>query len=363
MKGPQVPAVAFVGPCPEPTQIQEGWMSRINSIDRQLNGLRRVYLNFAKHHSDWRCEVIWRDDEHAEAYVNPAGPRSAALISRILDDVRLVYVHTLHLAEYILPWLATAKICVDIHGVTPEEEVMMGRPHLRERYEAVEQAVLKDAYRCIAVSDAMIEYYAEKYPDLHPNWLTIPVIETFPEEEVLSQRFASDRDELPVNTIYCGGTQAWQNIDAMLALVNQCGTWAKFRFYSHDHALLSIRAKALGLKWPPEIGFCRKDNLPGVYRAADFGLILRDDSPVNRVSSPTKLAEYLHFGVVPIVRTERLGDFFRLGFAYVTEEEFREGFIPGRASREWMVERNLGIIAQLADRFHGGIQELRKLLV
>ena len=73
------------------------------------------------------------------ACVHPTGNRSVALISEILAEVSLVYVHTLHFAEFLLRWLERGRICVDIHGITPEEKSMLGRPDLKDRYENVER--------------------------------------------------------------------------------------------------------------------------------------------------------------------------------------------------------------------------------
>lgn len=335
-------------------------MTRIASIDHQFRGVPRIYLNFSENHDDAQCRALVRDSECAEALLDPSGRKSAAFVSELAESVDAFYVHTLHLAEHMLPWLGTGKIYVDIHGITPEEEELMGRAHLRERYEAVEQAVLRDARRCICVSEAMSVHYAEKYPSLGPNWLTIPVIAAFASGLEIASRRPSD-DGPPV-ALYSGGVQAWQNLDAMLDLVESAGNEVEFRFLSHEH--LHVRRRIEERKWRHvvQVGSCGKSELPVAYRAADFGLVLRDASPVNRVSCPTKLVEYLLFGLIPVVRSPHLGDFHQLGFSFVTEEEFRDGFIPDAATREWMAERNLQVVRHLAEQFHAGARELRRVV-
>ena len=171
--------IAIAAPFPHPHLPIEGWLTRISSIDCQLAGMRRIYLNFSEHHDDAGCTAIARDEERDEVLLNPGGRKSAAFVSDLVESVDAIYVHTLHLAEHILPWLDTGKVCVDIHGITPEEEEMLGRAHLRERYEAVEREVLRGAKRCICVSEAMAAHYAKKYPSVGPSWLTIPVTPTF----------------------------------------------------------------------------------------------------------------------------------------------------------------------------------------
>ena len=350
--------IAVVAPFPHPHLTLEGWMTRIAHIDAQLAGTPRIYLHFSEGHDDSQSAVVEHDAERAEALLAPGGEASTAFVSRLADTVDAFYVHTLHLAEHVLPWLDTGKVYVDIHGVTPEEEELLGRPHLRARYEAVEQAVLRDAACCIGVSRAMTEHYAAKYPSLSPRWLTVPVAPSFP---AAGPRREPADDRRPV-ALYSGAVQAWQNLDSMLDLAGSAGDAVEFRFYSHEHAAIRRRIAELGLTPPPLVDCCSKEDLPAVYEAADLGLILRDDSPVNRVACPTKLAEYLFFGLIPVVRSPRLGDFQELGYAFITEQEFRAGFIPDAASRRWMAEQNLHVVRQLADRFEVAARELQSRL-
>lgn len=49
---------------------------------------------------------------------------------------------------------------------------------------------------------------------------------------------------------------------------------------------------------------------------------MRDPVLLNQVACPTKLVEYLYWGVVPIVSTPSIGDFAELGFAYVLLDDF-----------------------------------------
>lgn len=356
--------IAIVAPYPSPQLVQEGWMSRIGAIDAQFVGLRRIYLHFSEHHDDSAVEILWHDDETAEALVNPHGGRSDNLISRLCADVKLVYVHTLHLAEYILPWIGGGKVCVDIHGVTPEEEVMLGRPELQARYEAVEREVLARARCCIAVSNAMIQHYAAKYPGMRPRWIMIPVFESYAassEPEYTQTRQTREAPELPVAVVYAGGTQVWQNVAGMLELVKASGDWATYDFYTHDRKVIRKTAAALKVEADIRVTFCEKMHLPEIYRNADFGLVLRSDTAVNRVACPTKLTEYLHFGVIPIVRSPRLGDFYAKGYKYVLEEDFKSGFFPDCSTREWMRRHNFEIGKSISNDFYTGAQALREL--
>lgn len=349
--------IAFVAPCPRPDLPHEGWMSRIRAIDRQFVGRKRIYLNFSEQHAEVPSRIRWYSAERGEILLKPSAAQSEDLVGKIVQSVRGVYVHTLHLAEYMVSHLSSGKIIVDMHGVAPEEEELMGRLHLRDKYEEIERKVLKGAAYCVCVSNAMITHYRNKYPYLRPSWILIPIVEAYPEGFHFERPMRPDEESPKV--IYSGGTQAWQNIDGMLKLMERCRQWARFRFLSHDFELIRRKAEAMGLGSFADFAYCSKLDLPAAYRAADFGLVLRDDTPINRVSCPTKLIEYLQFGLVPIVRTAMLGDFEELGFVYVKEEEFASGFFPDAASREWMIDRNREVLWDLSDRFRRGISILR----
>ena len=209
----------------------------------------------------------------------------------------------------------------------------------------------------------MIDHYHEKYPDISPRWLTIPVLEHTSDLSVLGDRILKGRFHSPYRVIYCGGVQAWQNIGAMLEMVRHRADAAEFAFYSQHHEILRGQAEALCVARHIECGFKATEQLKDVYTAADFGLILRDDLPVNRVSCPTKVAEYLKFGVVPIVRSPRLGDFYTHGFAYVTEEDFCAGNIPDSATRDWIIRQNARVLEKIGYRFAEGVAQLRQLII
>jgi glycosyltransferase involved in cell wall biosynthesis len=53
------------------------------------------------------------------------------------------------------------------------------------------------------------------------------------------------------------------------------------------------------------------EDVPRYLGAADLGLLLREDNPVNAVASPVKFAEYLACGV-PVLVTSFVGDYSAL---------------------------------------------------
>lgn len=355
--------VAIAAPCPLPLEINNGWLDRIRVIDDILAARRRVYVNFAPHHTRPIAEaVVTHRDGVYEVYVNPEDRDHQAFVAAVAERVKLVYVHTLHYAEYVIDLLGSGKIAVDIHGITPEEEEMLGRPELRPRYEAVEKNVLAHARCCVMVSKAMQAHYLAKYPGLPREGISIvlPIVQS----DEPDQGRANDKGqpELPVRVLYSGGTQRWQNIPAMLGLAAASRGHATFKFLSQDwqqiRDLASQRSGLDGLTFAS----ATKDELAEHYRQADFGMALRDPMPVNTVACPTKLFDYMNYGVIPIVRTPHLGDFETYGYRYVTEGDFVSGYFPDRETRTWMRIENHAVVKAMRADFDSARQQLEALL-
>ncbi len=353
--------IAIIAPFPTKERVKEGWMSRINAVDGILAGKRRLYINFAEHHVRGRDDRFMEmPDGGWEVCLSPSDIEHRHLVDEIVQAVRLVYVHTIHLAEFIQPWFGSGKIVVDFHGIVPEEETMLGRPELSAKYEKIEKEALRKARVCVMVTGSMERHYRDKYPEIRPRTIILPIVEslTLPERHVGMR----DRPEVPVSVVYAGGTQAWQNINGMLDLACVVKDIATFTFLSHDWKLIADTGRKRNVPQKTDFKFCAKSDLVKEYQKHDFGLVLRDDTPVNRVACPTKLYEYLTIGIIPIVRSPALGDFPDLNYSYVTEDEFREGFFPDLLSRKMMARKNLETVSSMREMFANGAEKIRQLI-
>lgn len=356
--GANAPAVdiAIVAPCPIGLDIDNGWLDRIWMVDRIFHDKARLYLNFAQHHASKLPRVTQREEAVFEALLHPSLPLHKAFVATIVERARAVYVHTLHGAKHVIEWLASGKVLVDIHGVVPEEERMLGRPQAAAAFEPVEEAVLRAANCCVVVSNAMRRHYLDKYPGACQRSMLLPIVQA---AEPSRPNGAAPLPDLPVRVIYAGGVQAWQNIDAMLQLCARAQPFARFSFLSNDWPVIQAAARRRGTVAGAHYGVASKQQLKDEYEGADFGMVLRDDHVVNRVSCPTKLFDYLCHGVVPIVRSPLLGDFEEHGYSYVTETEFGEGFFPDSVTRRWMVDNNHEVLRKFIAAFRRGVEEIR----
>jgi glycosyltransferase involved in cell wall biosynthesis len=327
--------VAVVAPFPRPGSVVEGWMGRIRAVDDVLSCTPRVYLRFDPN-ADGFAEPKLEQfiGEAIELTVRPGSEVHRKFIEQVITHSRFVYVHTVHLAKFVAAYVPSGKIVVDFHGAAPEEERMQGNDANGEYFDGVERAVISGSKRAVVVTHAMKEHLQAKYPDCAIDFIVLPIMERH--DFALEDRPAQLSDGR-FSVVYSGGTQSWQNIDTMLDAVGRAALEAEYVFLSHDHERIGKLASELC----PDVEFqglvTDREGLRGYYARADFGFVLRDDSVVNRVACPTKLIEYMAFGIVPIILSPDIGDFKRHGYQYITLEEFASGVVPSEHQRKKMM--------------------------
>jgi len=112
--------------------------------------------------------------------------------------------------------------------------------------------------------------------------------------------------DVPV-AIYAGNTQRWQNIDMMLDIIAHCGNRMRFIILSSAINDFEKRLHAHGIA-DVFLHFATPEEIHNFYSIANYGFLLREDNIVNNVANPTKLVEYLKYGIVPIVITTKTSD-------------------------------------------------------
>lgn len=347
--------ILIIAPYPDPRFVSEGWMSRIRSIDRIFLNIPRAYINFGDHHrKDVDGHAIVCEEKVVQYNLNANEPSHQLIFDQLLQKAKFAYVHTVHLAIYIVPWLPTGKIIVDIHGIVPEEELMLGRPQEAERFSPVEKEVLMNCKYLVTVTHAMKKHLIKKYPSSTSNFIILPIFEDYNRKRKVAVKENDDR----LKIVYAGGSQVWQNIDLMLELAGDLSNYVDFTFLSHDKEILFQKAQNLQIRDNITIRSAAKNELPSIYAQHDFGFVLRTENPVNTVSCPTKLSEYLDFGIIPIVKYASLGDFERYGYHYITEADLRSYMLPDFMCRNFMIQQNYQAIQKLIGEFATGSAQL-----
>jgi glycosyltransferase involved in cell wall biosynthesis len=209
------------------------------------------------------------------------------------------------------------RVIADMHGIGPEEHMLAkGLDVVDSRAEWLadnESALIEAADGVVFVSKSMGSHYFEKYAIHSEHAVTIPCCaEDNPPDPKARERI---RGELGLNgrhvVGYLGSSEGYQLPEIMCSIFKAISREAEGAFFlviSHDAEVFEKSLRANGVEAQDyHIVGVRHAEVSNYLAAMDVGLLLRDDSPVNRVAFPTKFAEYCAAGV-PVVSTPFVGD-------------------------------------------------------
>lgn len=210
----------------------------------------------------------------------------------------------------------------DQRGIRPEEYLMsLGR---EESELSSDEARMLATYRdhekqaCVAadavlcVSHGMVRHVRESHGVAEEQVLRLPnharpVDDAEQLRAAARKRLRLDDDALVL--AYSGTMAAWQLPEAtalFAAAVANLRPGTRLLMLTPDTAVARAATKAAAVV-KPIIRSATPDRAQELVAAADYGLLLRDDSEVNRVSCPVKFGEYLACGVRPVL-TPTVGD-------------------------------------------------------
>lgn len=185
-------------------------------------------------------------------------------------------------------------------GVWPEESLERHGSSIRfAACSFVEKMALLGAKRVFVVSSAQQRHYEGKYSiDLSKKTFVMPCSnEPFHREAF----FTEGKYDRPV-FLYAGSLAKYQCIDLMLdafAQAQQALPEARLLFYTSEQDEAKRLVEKRGLH-NVEVSYKTQAELPAAIAAAKYGFVIRDDSVVNRVSTPTKISTYIANGIIPI---------------------------------------------------------------
>jgi len=239
----------------------------------------------------------------------------------LFTRIRILHCHTVDSAQYALKAKlinSKLKIAADIHGAVAEEymyERDLREPDkLAKRLEACESSVLNNSDWLVFVSAAMQEYYENKYQAVYKRATVIPCA-----TKVAGKNTNGSRDKLrsslnltdSVVFCYIGSGEAYQLPDKMCAFFKsalEVFPNAFLLILSHHREVFQEQLSKLGIgRSHYKIQSVPHSEVFNVLQMGDIGFLLRDDSIVNKVSSPTKFGEYCLSGL-PVLTTEWVGD-------------------------------------------------------
>ena len=187
-----------------------------------------------------------------------------------------------------------------VQGIIPEESYLRHQSKIRYQILSfMEYLTLKLSNHKIFVSSYMKEYLEEKYNQEFPNNIIVPCI----------SEFTYDKSKKEENSfVYIGGMSAWQRVDLMLQMFNEFAdthsnatfTIATLEQKSAKH-YIKTHLKTQHHDKVEVISINERAEVTHFLSTKMYGFLIREDIPVNHVSSPIKLAEYLSCGVNPII--------------------------------------------------------------
>jgi hypothetical protein len=316
--------VLFPSDYPNEQNERDGMMQRIAAVDSIFSSAPRLYLfvSFTRH----RRTVAYSHGQVRVERVNFF--LHHRYVTRCFEAATCVYLHAAHNAIRVLPWIRRFKdkIVADAHGVVPEELMFVRQLRRAAIWGAVERIMIKNSHLLVVVTQKMADHFLSKYPrEIETAQVVILPNFDFQNGDIPEASLA-DRSGHELRLIYAGGVQKWQNIDLMLVTLGRLAVirrdW-RSSLYVPPEAVQEIQGKVerLGCDRFVSVGSLAHDEVLREYAAADVGFVLREPTLMNEVAMPTKLVEYIRYGVVPIVLSPEIGDFTQLRYKYLTIED------------------------------------------
>lgn len=208
------------------------------------------------------------------------------------------------------------RVCFDGRGAYAaewEEYRIIDDQALIDQFRPLEQdAVQRSDFR-IAVSEALVQHWRERYAYEGRDHVVIPCtlgadhLPAVEEGHDRRSEFGFVADDVVL--VYSGSTAGWQSfglleglLDGVLAAQPEVKALFLSREDANNRRLVERHRGRVHIHWADPAA------VPGLLRSCDHGILLREDSITNRVASPTKFAEYLAAGL-PVIISEGLGDF------------------------------------------------------
>lgn len=203
-----------------------------------------------------------------------------------------------------------------------EYHVIQNTKMLSDIFNLEKESVLKSDYR-IAVSNKLVEYWYSEFGYHSSDHVVIPcTLNRLFEEVVLTEYVIEETRknigfiENDIVFVYSGSLAGWQSFDMLYNFISPI---LKSNFNYKLMFLSDMDDNILILKnqFPHQI-VCKKlkvNDVPKYLLAADYGLLLREDTITNKVASPVKFAEYIACGL-KIIISNNIGDYSKFVETY-----------------------------------------------
>ena len=318
--------ILIFGDYPTNENIKDGKVQRIKAVDDELNCYFRIYVKLSLKTYLKKEEVIMSSS--VKVYKLNVLLHYFFLLS-LIKQVSAVYFHSIFNYWYAVffPFQNVKKRILDLHGSVPEEAVFQGEKGWICRYFAwIEKQAIRRCNYIICVSHNMKEHIQRKYPKTsHCRFIIKPIIPTntliaeidYTEIETLRQSLGLSKQDVVI--LYSVNLQKWQNWDLMVNLMQQSQDLNYYYIIltgQKEEATSHLKNSNIDLS-KIFIDCVSPTELYKYYAIANYGFLLRDEHVLNNVAAPTKLIEYLYYGIIPILKYENVGDKNYYNYEYI----------------------------------------------
>jgi len=216
----------------------------------------------------------------------------------------------------------TKKVVYDGRGAIAaewKEYSVVNNPEMIKEIFDLENDVVRNSNFRIAVSEQLVNYWKKEFSYQSESHVVIPCTLNKIYEKIIISKDGITRLRKSIGIkdddvvfVYSGSIAGWQSFDLLYNFVKPTLTAnkkLKIIFLSD----LDENIKQLQNEFRSQV-FCKKvspDEVPDYLIAADYGLLIREESVTNRVASPVKFAEYIACGLKVII-SDNLGDYSKL---------------------------------------------------
>jgi hypothetical protein len=335
--------ITFLAYYPRAKDESDGMMQRILNVDKLFHEHSRQYIDISvRRNSKKKCDVL--SDSLTVYRVNLF--LHLGFIAKLLKQSAIVYAHSIYNLFFPLAFLfffrKKQRVYLDVHGVVPEENLLMGKKISYYVYSIVEYFAFRLIAGAIYVTNAMKTHYDSKYPRLSnvPS-IVYNIYPNFAANFNLSEQAEANKTVV----VYSGNCQKWQNIELMLDVIKKNRhEHLEYIILTGELSTFKKKLQEAGIEeklWNISVMNVKPSELPTYYSKAHYGFILRDDIVVNQVANPTKMLEYLSFGIIPIVKSPQIGDFTFYSYDYLLYTDFQAELKPQKSSNNIAIAKKI----------------------
>lgn len=320
------------------SEFRDGFFQRVENIDQFYSDDVRVYLT-TSFFKNWKKKVV-QDGLRAQISCNVFFHFFSIL--KLFKQASFVYIQSIYNALNLILFIFFINkfYVLDLHGVVPEELEMQGKKKYASIFSTIEKILFKRVNVCISVTNRMSNHYKLKYPKTKAVFITYAILPSHLKPYIIDTMNQKD-DVLEV--IYSGNTQIWQNVDLMLkAIKNNLSEKINFTILTGEPEVFKKMLQKYEINLEQiTIKSVKPEELEEYYKKSHYGFVLRDDILVNQVACPTKIVEYLNYGIIPIVLSEKIGDFKEYGYEYIFINQLDGGIYLGKSRKNIDVIRHI----------------------